>query len=368
VSKKILFYFSQNDIGGHTKFVLNLSKVMKNQGIECEVYVPWFTHFYYTKNIRKRSGQFKIVFWARYFAGQVREEVLRRKFKWRGSMLNITSLRIHRFFLKPSLSYLNSFDVIITSAHWQPQELMDVGVSVKKIVHVIHHPHTDNSTSLENYFKASELRVIASSEATANQLTLIGMSKPRVISLGVDLDVFRQRERSTDVKEFNFGLFFYNHPRKNPELVKKIVNHLQNSYSFSNIHIFGNGFPKIQGVSVFEDLNESDYALKLSQLHLFIYVSRFEGFGLPPLEAMACGVPVISSSVGATSDYIIPEKNGKLLSVNSDLTDWTNAINQLFNDKSNRVNMGQEGQKTASGWSWENTANQYSKFIFHGSV
>lgn len=365
MSKRILFYFSQNDIGGHTKFVLNLSKVMKKQGTECEVYVPWFTHFYYTKNIRKRSGRFKIVFWARYFAGQVREEIFRRKFIWRGSMLNIVSLRITRFFLKPSLTYLNSFDVIITSAHWQPQELMDVGVSIKKIVHVIHHPHTDNPTSLENYFKASELRVIASSKATANQLTLLGMIKPRVINLGVDLDVFCQRAREADIKKFNFGLFFYNHPRKNPELVKKIVNYLQSAYSFSNIHIFGNGFPKIQGVKVFEDLNEFDYASKLSELDLFIYVSRFEGFGLPPLEAMACGVPVISSSVGATDDYIVPEKSGVLLPVNSDLAEWTNAINQLVINKSNRVNMGRAGRITASGWSWENTANQYSRFLFH---
>ncbi len=364
MEKRVLFYFSQNDIGGHTKFVLNLSKIMIANGFSCEAYVPWFTHFYYTKNIRKNTGRFKILFWSRYVVGQIKDELFKRKFEWRGSNLKIVDLNVKRYMFKPSINYLKSFDVIVTSAHWQPQELIDAGVDLEDLVHVIHHPHTDNSNHLEHYFKNPSFRVVASSERTANQLVLLGIKKPRIINLGVDSQIFHQSQKHLNDGKFNFGLFFYNHPRKNPELVISIVQHIKNNYEMANIYIFGNGFPKITGVTVFENLSESEYATKLCQLDLFIYASKFEGFGLPPLEAMACGVPVISSKVGATMDYITSNQNGILLEPNSDLIEWTIEIDKIVNNQSFRLMLASAGQNTAREWSWDKTARLYLQFLF----
>jgi glycosyltransferase involved in cell wall biosynthesis len=364
MGKKVIFYFSQNDIGGHTKFVLNLSKVLMKHGIECEVYVPWFTHFYYTKSIRVRSKSSSYLIWARYFAGQIKAELFSRKLKWRGSMLNICDLKVNRFLTRPSSNFLAGFDVIITSAHWQPQELLDSGVALKKIVNVIHHPHTNDPKNIETYFKDTSLRVIASSDSTAMALMELGITNPTVIKLGVDLTIFQQKRNVINDSKFNFGVFFYNHPRKNPDLIKSIVQYLKHRYKSSNIFIFGNGFPQSPGITVLENLNEEDYAFKLAQLDLFIYVSKFEGFGLPPLEAMASGVPVISSEVGATGDYIIPNFNGTLLEDSSDLQAWVEEIDKLVDNNSNRVKMALLGLETAQQWSWEKTSKEYEDFLF----
>jgi len=48
-------------------------------------------------------------------------------------------------------------------------------------------------------------------------------------------------------------------------------------------------------------------------LSLFIAPQRWEGFGLTPLEAMACGVPVIATKVGAFPEIILEEKTGHLI-------------------------------------------------------
>ena len=43
---------SQNDIGGHTKVILNLGKEFENLGYESSVYVPRLAHYYYTRRVR----------------------------------------------------------------------------------------------------------------------------------------------------------------------------------------------------------------------------------------------------------------------------------------------------------------------------
>jgi mannosyltransferase len=54
-------------------------------------------------------------------------------------------------------------------------------------------------------------------------------------------------------------------------------------------------------------------------IDLYIAPSRNEGFGLTPLEAMACGVPVVASDAGAYVDIVEPGKNGEICSADDGL-------------------------------------------------
>jgi glycosyltransferase involved in cell wall biosynthesis len=88
---------------------------------------------------------------------------------------------------------------------------------------------------------------------------------------------------------------------------------------------------------------------------LFLYPSLRESFGLPVLEAMACGIPVITSNTSA-----IPEIAGDA----AELVDPFNhkqigeAIYKLLSDESLRHSYKQKGLARASRFSWENSANQ----------
>ena len=79
----------------------------------------------------------------------------------------------------------------------------------------------------------------------------------------------------------------------------------------------------------------------------FVYPSLYEGFGLPPLEAMACGTPVITSNrsslpevVGAAALLVDPEDTAEL----------TDAMARIVDDEALREDLRERGLKQAQGF------------------
>jgi glycosyltransferase involved in cell wall biosynthesis len=97
---------------------------------------------------------------------------------------------------------------------------------------------------------------------------------------------------------------------------------------------------------------DDDLAVLYSLARALIYPSLYEGFGLPPLEAMACGTPVIASNRAA-----IPEVVGDAALL-IDPTDPASLIEALhsLNNPSVRSDLTARGLKRAQRFSWERTA------------
>lgn len=87
--------------------------------------------------------------------------------------------------------------------------------------------------------------------------------------------------------------------------------------------------------------------------HVFCYPSFYEGFGLPPLEAMACGTPTIASDVTS-----IPEVLGDdaLYIDPKDVTDISEKLLKLIDDRKLHLEMSFRGLKRSSMYSWKRTA------------
>jgi glycosyltransferase involved in cell wall biosynthesis len=90
----------------------------------------------------------------------------------------------------------------------------------------------------------------------------------------------------------------------------------------------------------------------------FIFPSRYEGFGLPPLEAMACGIPVICSNAASLTEVV---GDAALLVAPNDVEALARAIVQLAGDPHLRVDLRERGLKQASKFSWERTARETVK-------
>jgi glycosyltransferase involved in cell wall biosynthesis len=88
---------------------------------------------------------------------------------------------------------------------------------------------------------------------------------------------------------------------------------------------------------------------------VFVFPSRYEGFGLPVLEAMACGCPVICSNASS-----LPEVAGHaaLLVDPADVDGFARAMERVLTDASLRQSMHERGLAQAAQFPWERTARE----------
>jgi glycosyltransferase involved in cell wall biosynthesis len=87
---------------------------------------------------------------------------------------------------------------------------------------------------------------------------------------------------------------------------------------------------------------------------LFVFPSLYEGFGLPILEAMHCGAPVIA---GRNSSLIEATGSGGVLADADDADAIAAHMRQILGDDSYRNELSNRGQKHAQGFSWETAAD-----------
>lgn len=85
----------------------------------------------------------------------------------------------------------------------------------------------------------------------------------------------------------------------------------------------------------------------------FAYPSLAEGFGMPPLEAMACGVPVVASTDPALAENLA---DAALLVDATDVGALTEALRRVLGDEDLRTTLVARGHARAAGFGWERTA------------
>jgi len=113
---------------------------------------------------------------------------------------------------------------------------------------------------------------------------------------------------------------------------------------------------------VFTDyVPDDDLVALYNAAELFVYPSLFEGFGLPPLEAMACGTPVVTSNTSALPETVgdaaltVDPHNVEALAV---------AMARALDDADLRARLSGDGLRRAQSFSWERTARTISA-VYH---
>lgn len=96
----------------------------------------------------------------------------------------------------------------------------------------------------------------------------------------------------------------------------------------------------------------NDLPIFYNACEFLVYPSFYEGFGLPPLEAMACGVPVIASNVTSLPEVC---RNSAILIDPNDIDELCYSMERVLTDSFLKLTMIERGLSTSNNYSWKNT-------------
>ncbi|MCX7968831.1 MAG: glycosyltransferase family 4 protein [Armatimonadetes bacterium] len=101
-------------------------------------------------------------------------------------------------------------------------------------------------------------------------------------------------------------------------------------------------------------VHDDDLPVLYSAADVFAFPSRYEGFGLPVLEAMACGTPVVAGDAPAVNEFAKP---AAILVPPNDWKSLAEAIEQVLVNENLAESLRQKGLKLASNYTWARTAS-----------
>lgn len=122
----------------------------------------------------------------------------------------------------------------------------------------------------------------------------------------------------------------------------------------------GWGVPMPRGVQVTGWVDRQRLRGLYQRAQMFVYPSRYEGFGIPPLEAMACGAPVIATRTGAIAEYA---DGAAMLIEPGDGDALRAAMLRLLRDPGLRRDLRARGIERAAHYRWESSARRMTELL-----
>jgi len=308
---------------------------------------------------------------------------------WEYSGREIPSKGIVRAMIYPFIAKRDGLDLFYSATYLGPILPMPCRTvaTVHDIIAVVYPPVSCfKHKVVERYLLPLSLKnassIVAVSFATRNDVLRnfkISVDKIRVVYEGSS-DFFYPRNDETDVMKqvrarYNIGkrpyLFYLgdSFPRKNLLSIVRAFSHIDVQerrecvlVMSGNIDVDSLLLRQFIKESALEHrliftgfVNEDDLPYLLSGARAFCFPSLYEGFGLPVLEAMACGCPVITSNVSS-----LPEVAGDaaLLVDPYDVQQIADAMTKVLTDDRLCEDLRQRGLRQAKKFSWESAARQ----------
>ena len=151
-------------------------------------------------------------------------------------------------------------------------------------------------------------------------------------------------------------------PRKNLEGLMRAWQQVKDKFKDTWLVVAGGServfrpvkFPSDERVRFLNYVSDEELPALYANAELFVLPSFDEGFGLPALEAMACGTPVIVSNGGALPEVV--GDAGLIFSLEKPDT-LAQSIEKCLSDESLRISLSEKGLARAKNFSWQNTAD-----------
>lgn len=249
------------------------------------------------------------------------------------------------------------------------------------------YPHTVNKKTmkmLDYNLKKTCMRadhIITISEFSKREIIKymkVPSDKISIMPCGVDLSIYHPNYTKKEIdrvkKKYNIENDYMLYlgtlePRKNIERLVEAYSILKRNMctppklvlAGKKGWLYDTIFKKIELYRLKEDIIFTDYVenedvpILLNGANIFIFPSIYEGFGLPPLEAMACGTPVIVSNEASLPEIV--GDAGYLVNPYS-IEELVYAMEHLINNESLRENFRSRGLERAEKFTWNQSINK----------
>lgn len=178
----------------------------------------------------------------------------------------------------------------------------------------------------------------------------------------INHNIFKIYENNRDNIKKTICLVARKHPLKGLRTFINMYKNLPDKYrmKIASIKLITHdelmGFD-ITGMDVVRPTCDEDIADVYQNSDIFISTSWQEGFGLPPLEAMACGCAVITSKSGGVNEFAKENENCLMFEPKNEL-ELSEQLIKLLEDENLRKRIAYEGIKTAQKFDWNKSAQQ----------
>ena len=223
-------------------------------------------------------------------------------------------------------------------------------------------------------------------------------SRVHVMPHGVDLNIFYEQEKPTDIFRFicnkgfrnmedrggiQYAIQAFSEEFKEEEKVELVVK-INPAYGTENIQALVNEIVKdkqhIGTIRIDATNYKYEELIKLYNYgHVFVSPTRAEAFNMPCLEAMACGLPVITTNFGGQTDFV-DDNSGWLISgeltpvqheiqyeecqwLTPNISELRKAMREAYNAEEIRKEKATNAKEVVHQWTWDHTAKQIVELL-----
>lgn len=364
---QLAFFISANLYGGINRVYGELAKELANRGHQVTVIIPLVPHWaYHQLTTRRRLG---IVRWSVFaLAHSIKAvvwEALRWRFRWVGGAQS--KARVRRCFLRASVRQAGDADAYVLCNNWyQVEELEGLEAVGERVVQFIQHYDDYEDPLLQEQVRSAyrrPFRRVTSCQATAQALRSKDVSIDRVVFLGINPEWFHP---ATVARERGSVLMYWGlEARKGAQIGLEAMERLRRRFPDVTIRLLcpSDRHPLPRGYERAVALDDRSLGELLRAHAIFVFPSLMEGFGLPPLEAMACGCAVVATTVGAVEEFATHGRSAYLVKP-GDTETIVEGVARLLEDDALRQRIARGGELAASVHTWAKSAQAFEEFLY----